>query len=759
MTHQQTVDPARDVVYRLIRAIEERLLPGLLSRLFIALDGLEIVQEDPSSPGGFGLLRDSSLRHLIRRMAQGDLGIKMIVTSRYPLPELKPFEGTGYWIIDTNQVDDGTARCCLRKWGVSGTDADLDEILKAFGNHLLTLDHLGRLVRDYFDGDYTRASSLPDVAGISSDVQAVRLMRILAFYDEHLPAEQLAVLRVLCVLRRPITASLLADFFAAPPSGYPELSVVELRVALSRLQDRGLITFYGIIGESVCTVHPAIRDYFSETLGDNRREVHFQLSNRIFSLAKRAEKPRRITNPKALDVIEEAIHHAAASSDLIGSEPTISHSIPDERGETFGRRYAAAGLYEYMGGYQHIAWRLADYRRGLRITSLLMEALGKDFMGSRTTPWHDHNLFLLDSGQPVLAEQETRQLLQHYHELSALNLEGEAWLVHNVDPMFVNYGKRLYTLYESALMETLCDALLAQGKLVEAREVIDDVLSTERDWSPFGNPMEAHTGSNPYGRRALALSLMGEVPDALQDFEAADNFAKEHAKFQLAGFSFSWFRSSDWYHKPFHASLLGRLGRLNSAWRELQQLDYEYMKTYRPLSTAQYDLAASEIAYLSSDQSRSLWHAESALGWAMQSGHQQIYARALIQQARLSLRSALFKKVGALLEEAEKVSRASQFNIQLADALVVAGHLAVETNDLHRSKTAASEALSISERLKYRWGIGDAAYLLARCAYQQEEYPRAMERATQALEVRNAIEDPRAHNTQELIKRIEFHIQ
>src|SRR5579859_7398256 len=73
LSGEPTTDPARDIVYRLIRYIEQNPPIGLL----IAADGLEVVQENPESPGGFGLLRDSSLRHFLRRIVQGDLPIKM----------------------------------------------------------------------------------------------------------------------------------------------------------------------------------------------------------------------------------------------------------------------------------------------------------------------------------------------------------------------------------------------------------------------------------------------------------------------------------------------------------------------------------------------------------------------------------------------------------------------------------------------------------------------------------------------------------
>jgi hypothetical protein len=75
-----------------------------------------------------------------------------------------------------------------------------------------------------------------------------------------------------------------------------------------------------------------------------------------------------------------------------------------------------------VGGYRRLGWGLADYQRGLRITSLLAEAGGIELEGNMSTrPWYDRCLFYLDLGRPTLAELQMRELLSHYqHELEFL---------------------------------------------------------------------------------------------------------------------------------------------------------------------------------------------------------------------------------------------------------------------------------------------------------------------------------------------------
>jgi hypothetical protein len=83
---------ARVTSLRLLRRMER----GGFMRVLLVLDGLEVVQEDQHSEGGFGLLRDTSIRHFVRRLARGIDGFRAVLTSRFPFPELAPHEAHGF---------------------------------------------------------------------------------------------------------------------------------------------------------------------------------------------------------------------------------------------------------------------------------------------------------------------------------------------------------------------------------------------------------------------------------------------------------------------------------------------------------------------------------------------------------------------------------------------------------------------------------------------------------------------------------------
>jgi hypothetical protein len=79
----------------------------------------------------------------------------------------------------------------------------------------------------------------------------------------------------------------------------------------------------------------------------------------------------------------------------------------------------------------------------------------------------------------------------------------------------------------------------------------------------------------------------------------------------------------------------------------------------------------------------------------------------------------------------------------------------LEQGDLSRCQDDAKTALTEATERTYRWGMGDAAYLLAKCAHQQTRDTEAMTYAQQALEIRRLIRDPRAQHVEALMQQID----
>ena len=720
--------PARDLTYRVIRLIETMSN----RRILLVLDGLELVQEGSLSAGGLGLLRDTSLRHLIRRIAQGAAGVAALITSRFPFPDLQPFASRGFTLVTTDSVDAVTARALLRARGVRGSNRELDILIQEYGSHALTLDHLGTLLKDFFGGRPDRAQELPPMGSAEGDAiaeyQASRLGRIFNFYEAHLPGDELNVLQTLCVFRAPVLISTLINVFS-PASEHqvhsvPRLDEVRVRTCLAKLRSRRLLSFFGSGDRSLCSVHPAIRDHFYRTMGGGAIEVHAAVRGHFVSLSERPQRSKLLRDEEGLNVLEEFIYHSVRSGDMVGAHE----------------------FYEWrLGGYGHLGWNLADYSRGLRLSSWLAEAAGLELESrAGSHPWYDRALFRLSLGRPVVAETELYQLWAHWKQRRSQAAQEKS--------TESGYGSFLsdrdeWWWHEVAIRQSIFDALLIQGRLPEAEFLIDNLVTEagETIWQPVrvGHP-GVRAGSNPFVRRGLARFLLGRVEEAWGDFDAGTRLARRD---DTRGYGVA----DSCYYDAVHAWALARAGQVRAALTLARGREVDQML---PLARARWQLVLGEVYARGRQGERSRRPVEAALAWGLETGHREVCAHAAVAKSRLLLRSGLLAEAAGVLDDAEETSRACGLQTVLVDALVARGHLELRSGRVDTATDAAREAYDTSahSQCRYSWGQGDSAHLLALVYRATGRQRLAREAAASASRIRSMLGDPRLENTTELIR-------
>ncbi len=122
-----------------------------------------------------------------------------------------------------------------------------------------------------------------------------------------------------------------------------QLDSTELASVLAALVGRHLVV---LESNGAFSIHPAVRDYFHQLATANEQAGwHDLLRQQLVSLIKQPGS-RLPQDAPTLDLVEEAIHHATE-----GGRPT-----------------EAEHLYrEVLGGFRHLAWKLGETNRGLRI--------------------------------------------------------------------------------------------------------------------------------------------------------------------------------------------------------------------------------------------------------------------------------------------------------------------------------------------------------------------------------------------------------
>jgi tetratricopeptide (TPR) repeat protein len=374
---------------------------GEIGRLLIVMDGLERVQISRRDDRHIhGALTSTVLRRLLLWIAQQAGGVRAIVTTRFPLPELESEKADQRFIIhNVDSLARSEARSLLRRRGIHGTDRNLDLLLDRFGTHALTVSHLGGLVTNYLASDARRYRELGvrPLSNFSLGETAMRLGKLMATYRDYLeesePLVHALLVRV-AIFSQPVGQQLLKDVFLSErnreaPGAMAEMTAVDLQHALNRLVSLRFLYVAENHGELVYAPHPVIREILLEQLQDLRkgiaREARGVLEERIEHLVR---KPGAFQmGPQTMDLLEELIYFCVDAgqtrhafeiySDRMGGYSRLSRAVDGvDRGERVLTYLIAAGeLFINSVNFRRHVWLEIELALYLRARGRLREAL------------------------------------------------------------------------------------------------------------------------------------------------------------------------------------------------------------------------------------------------------------------------------------------------------------------------------------------------------------------------------------------------
>jgi hypothetical protein len=193
----------------------DHLLPVLRrERWAVVLDGAEVVQYDAGA--WFGRFVHPELGRLLEELASEPLPGVMLVTSRFPLPDV---EGRRHArTVRLAGLDAASARELLRSVGVCGTEEELDRAAELGGRHAKAVELLGTYLRRFHHGEACHGADLPCPdypEGFSDEEQKVA--RVLAAFQAALPAESQDVLALATAFREPPREEQLLAYLASTP--------------------------------------------------------------------------------------------------------------------------------------------------------------------------------------------------------------------------------------------------------------------------------------------------------------------------------------------------------------------------------------------------------------------------------------------------------------------------------------------------------------------------------------------------------------
>ncbi|MCB8925689.1 MAG: serine protease [Ardenticatenaceae bacterium] len=198
-------------------------------RYLFVLDGLEVLQRQEGDD--YGLLSSPDLQTFLELFAAPGHSSFCLITSRAPLLDLLAY--TSYTHRDVGPVSEEDGRALLRELGVTGPDTALDQLVRQWDGHALTLSLLGSYLHWRHAGDIAfahefdvvgtrHALSLPEDAPDEARQRYSHVHRVLRRYDEHLTAAERAFMTLFSAFRTPVAPDAFARVFRGKSTDFAD---------------------------------------------------------------------------------------------------------------------------------------------------------------------------------------------------------------------------------------------------------------------------------------------------------------------------------------------------------------------------------------------------------------------------------------------------------------------------------------------------------------------------------------------------------
>lgn len=266
------------------------------ARLLLVLDGLEVLQEDASSPNHGKVshpLLSPFLQNWVRMQHKG----LMLLTSRFHFPQLARYSGVGFHHLDLVRLSKEDGVSLLTGLNIFGGQNLLEIYVERLYGHPLALRVLASTVKRSCHGDLTQFKGEQLLTEEDDDRLSQKIEHLLSFYEEQLKDGQKELLGIMSLFKRSVKIESFVTLLSKmkslenTPLAKADASTIELQ--LNQLIDDFLIerTAEGI------TIHPVIRDYFRKghKITGTRREVADFLKARPG-----AERPKNIEEVRDL---------------------------------------------------------------------------------------------------------------------------------------------------------------------------------------------------------------------------------------------------------------------------------------------------------------------------------------------------------------------------------------------------------------------------------------------------------------------------
>jgi hypothetical protein len=636
------------------------------ARLLLVLDGLEVLQEEASSPN-HGKISHPLLNPFLQNWVRVQHKGLMILTSRFHFPQLARYSGVGFHQLDLVRLSQEDGVSLLKKLNIFDDQHLLQTYVEKLNGHPLALRVLASALKRSCHGDISLCKSEQVLFEGGEGKLSEKLEHLLSFYEKQLKDGQKELLGIISLFKRPVETdsfvTLLGNMKSLKDTPLAKADVATIERQLNLLIDDFLIekTDEGI------TTHPVIRDYFraGHKMAGSRREVADYLKARPG-----AERPKNIGEVRDL---VEAVQLLCDEGEFKAADDLVVSRLA-KGGEEFDVFISLLAIVE---GLQCMEAFVGDKIRIQKVRDILSTDIVTFYLSGIAL--YNHIL-----GNLAIAKEWWYNCLNIYAEMNVTRFQA-------------------MTLSEIVLVEQ------AMGNVKQAHKNVLRALSLSFETR---NLYDLH---KLFSKKAYIEYLLGYTNKAYQDFEIAHYMQKKRtgtynmislSGIQKAEFCIhvSWEQFEDvnawniqcceeehWNDKYAICHLLQgwyeiRHGQLPKAKKVLAQAEH----ILRPSSMLEYicrlDWVWALLAEASEDYQKGLQHVNDALIICADKGFRLCQADHFVLQGRLYLLQ--FQKENP-----------------------------TDLDLVEKAGDDGNEALKIAEQTGYIWAKVDALELL--CAYHQ----------------------------------------
>jgi tetratricopeptide (TPR) repeat protein len=636
------------------------------ARNLLLLDGLEPLQSQADE----WRVQDPGLGQVLRRLARPERGGEAgasgtaglcVITSRERVTDLDGFPETTA-ACNLEEISPEAGRALLRVRGVHGTDAELEDLARAFGNQALAVN----LVASFLHGVPGHpAAAAADISDIDlPDERRRHASRVLeAFARRYAKGPEAELLQLLGLFDRPAPERAFAALRAAPAIRgltyqLTGLSESEMEGLLWKLRAEKLIAEEDRHQLGVVDAHPLVREHFGERLKKKSPRAWRQAHRRLFEFYSKDSEPMP-NSAKGLAPVFAAVYHGSKACRYKEALDLYYDRI-QHWGEffAFGELGLPSESLQALTGFFEIPWTQPIGRIPTKYRLSLMSMVG-GFLGSM--------------GRLQTAAQARESALAFATEQN--NAEGSA---------IEAYGLAL-----------LCLAVGdSERALTEAKRSVK--------WGESSNDV---TRCNAAIALATCFHQKGKLDDAEHEFQHGEELLRTHRQDIL--FLNGW--------RAFYYSdlLLDKC-----AWKEVKRRTEWTLKGQTALANVGLDNLSLGRAYLLAGIehkedicAEAVHHLEMAVEMLRRAGQQSDLPRGLVARAELRRLAKDFRGAEDDLEESLDICVRCELRLLEADTHLGYARLHLAAGNSAAVRASLDRARTLIERTGYHRRDRDLAEL------------------------------------------------